>query len=148
METNKISKTIKCRKGAAAVEFAIIAPLLFTIIFGIIEFGLLFFDKQVITNASREGARYGILWSPTRPTDAEITARVLTYTANHLVTFGASSTLPTVAISRPDGAWPGTSGDFLTVTVTYPYNFLLLPNFITALSPISNLGARSIMRLE
>ena len=140
-------KTIKCRKGAAAVEFAIIAPLLFTIIFGIIEFGLLFFDKQVITNASREGARYGILWNPTRPTDAEITARVLAYTADHLVTFGAS-TPPTVTISRSGGAWPGTSGDFLTVTVTYPYNFLLLPNFITGLSNISNLKARSIMRLE
>jgi Flp pilus assembly protein TadG len=146
MKTNKMSKTIKCRKGAAAVEFAIIAPLLFTIIFGIIEFGLLFFDKQVITNASREGARYGILWSPTRPTDVEITARVLTYTANHLVTFGAPTT-PTVAISRT-GVWPGTSGDALSVTVTYPYNFLLLPNFVTGLSNISNLKARSIMRLE
>ena len=143
MKTNKISKTIKCRKGAAAVEFAIIAPLLFTIIFGIIEFGLLFFDKQVITNASREGARYGILWNPTRPTDAEIKARVAVYTANNLVTFGTPGS-PTTTISR-SGNDPG---DAITVTVTYNYNFLLLPNFVTSLSDITTLRARSIMRLE
>ena len=55
-------KIIRCQRGAAAVEFAIIAPLLFTIIFGIIEFSLLFYDKAVITNASREGARFGIVF--------------------------------------------------------------------------------------
>ena len=143
METNKISKTIKCRKGAAAVEFAIIAPLLFTIIFGIIEFGLLFFDKQVITNASREGARYGILWDTTRPTDAQIKARVAAYTSNNLVTFGTPGS-PTTTILR-SGSDPGSD---LTVTVTYVYDFLLLPNFITSLSNVTTLRARTIMRLE
>ncbi len=134
---------IKCQKGAAAVEFAIIAPLLFTITFGIIEFGLLFYDKQVITNASREGARYGILWNPTRPTNAEIEARVALYTANNLVTFGTPVS-PTTTISR-SGNDPG---DAISVTVTYNYNFLLLPNFVTSLSDITTLRARSIMRLE
>jgi Flp pilus assembly protein TadG len=151
-ENNKMSKTIKCRKGAAAVEFAIVAPLLFTIMFGIIEFGLLFFDKAIVTNASREGARYGILFYPDRPVTtqaeahSEIEARVLSYTANHLVTFGVAA-VPVVTTSWSDG-WPGSSGDYLTVTVTYPYDFLLLPNFITSLSNVSTLTARTIMRLE
>ena len=39
------------------VEFAIVAPLLFMLIFGMIEFGIMFYDKAVITNASREGVR-------------------------------------------------------------------------------------------
>ncbi len=136
-------KIIKCQKGAAAVEFAIIAPLLFTITFGIIEFGLLFYDKQVITNASREGARYGILWNPTRPTDAEIMDRVETYTSNNLVTFGAT-VLPTTTISRT-GTDPG---DALTVTVTFDYEFLLLPNFVATLSNVTKLSAVTVMRLE
>ncbi len=137
-------KIVKCQKGAAAVEFALIAPLLFTIIFGIIEFGLLFYDKQVITNASREGARYGILWNPTRPTDQQIMDRVETFTLNKLVTFGATDQPITTTIEGVDGE----PGDDLTVTVTYVYDFLLLPNFISALSDITTLRAVTVMRLE
>ena len=48
------------QKGVAAVEFAIVLPFLVLLVFGTIEFGLMFYNKQVITNASREGARAGI----------------------------------------------------------------------------------------
>lgn len=138
-------KKIKCQKGAAAVEFAIIAPLLFTIMFGIIEFGLLFYDKAVITNASREGARMGILWGPTRSTDAQIQATVASYTSNHLITFG-TMVPPTTTISRTGtGIDPG---DALTVTVSYDYDFLLLPNFVSALSNVTTINAVTVMRLE
>jgi hypothetical protein len=48
------------QKGAAAVEFAVVLPLLVLLLFGSIEFGLLLYNQEVITNASREGARAGI----------------------------------------------------------------------------------------
>lgn len=51
----------KNQKGAALLEFALVLPILLLLVFGIIEFGLLFYNKQVITNASREGARAGIV---------------------------------------------------------------------------------------
>ena len=54
------------QKGASAVEFALVLPLLMLITFGIIEFGMLMYNKQVITNASREGARAGIVASSPR----------------------------------------------------------------------------------
>ena len=44
-------------EGAALVEFALVATLLFTILFGIIEFGLAFRDWLSVTSATREGAR-------------------------------------------------------------------------------------------
>ncbi len=47
------------RRGAAIVEFAVIAPLLFFLIFGMIEFGRVIMVMQVMTNATREGARLG-----------------------------------------------------------------------------------------
>jgi Flp pilus assembly protein TadG len=47
---------IKDQNGGAVVEFAIILPLLIALLFGIVEFGLLLYNKQIITNASREGA--------------------------------------------------------------------------------------------
>jgi Flp pilus assembly protein TadG len=57
----KTKMTIKNQKGASAVEFAIIAPLLFVLLFGIVEGGLALYNKAVITNACREGARDGIV---------------------------------------------------------------------------------------
>ncbi len=43
--------------GAAAVEFAVIMPLLFLLIFGIYEFGRMYNAKVSMTGAAREGAR-------------------------------------------------------------------------------------------
>lgn len=53
----------KPRRGVAAVELALVAPLLFTILFGIIEFGWMFSVKNTMINAAREGARVGALQS-------------------------------------------------------------------------------------
>src|SRR5688572_20068232 len=43
--------------GAAAVEFALIASILFMFVFGIIEFGRIFSELEVLNSAAREGAR-------------------------------------------------------------------------------------------
>jgi Flp pilus assembly protein TadG len=60
-------------RGAAAVEFAIVASLLFMILFGIIQFGIAFNRYQGLQAASREGARLGSL---SQTTHDEIVARV------------------------------------------------------------------------
>lgn len=43
------------------MEFALIFPLLLFIVFGVIEFGTALYDKSVVTNASREAARAGVV---------------------------------------------------------------------------------------
>lgn len=45
--------------GASAVEFAIVAPLLFTLLFGIIYFGIIFAQDLALGNGARQGARAG-----------------------------------------------------------------------------------------
>ena len=45
------------KRGASAVEFAIIAPLLIALLFGIMEFGWFFFTQANLAGAAREGAR-------------------------------------------------------------------------------------------
>lgn len=45
--------------GAAAVEFAIVLPLLVMIVFGIISFGIIFHHKLSLGDGAREAARYG-----------------------------------------------------------------------------------------
>jgi hypothetical protein len=57
-----MKKKVKDQNGTAIVEFAIVLPILFLFVLGIIEFGALLYDKAVITNASREGARTAIVF--------------------------------------------------------------------------------------
>ncbi|MDR3409606.1 MAG: pilus assembly protein [Formivibrio sp.] len=51
---------MKKQKGVSVVEFALVAPVYFLLIFGIIEFGLLFWSDLTMQYAVREGARYAI----------------------------------------------------------------------------------------
>ena len=44
-------------RGAALIEFAVVAPLLLAIVFGIIEYGYVFMVRQTMLNAAREGCR-------------------------------------------------------------------------------------------
>jgi Flp pilus assembly pilin Flp len=53
--------TGKEQEGAAAVEFALLLPLLVLLLFGIIEFGLAFNARIQATNAAREGARMAVV---------------------------------------------------------------------------------------
>jgi Flp pilus assembly pilin Flp len=48
-------------EGAAAVEFALVAPLLFLAMFGIIQYGLYFFDAHGTRTGVREAARLGVV---------------------------------------------------------------------------------------
>jgi len=47
------------QRGAAAVEFALVLPLLLLLVFGIINFGFLMAQKASLSNSTRAGARYG-----------------------------------------------------------------------------------------
>ena len=144
------------QKGTTAVEFAIILLLLMTLIFGIIEFGLLMFNHQVITNAAREGARAGIISRPVRLSNDEIKAVVLDYGAQHLITFGDDVLSADDIDIKPvdndlsDGFDPNTHrctrfGHDLELQVNYEYEFLFLSNL--EIGPI-DLRATSVMKME
>ncbi len=54
-------------RGAAVVEFAVVLPLLLTVLFGIIEYGWVFMVRQTLQTAAREGARIAVLQTTTTP---------------------------------------------------------------------------------
>jgi Flp pilus assembly protein TadG len=143
MNTNWFRR-MKNNQGAAAIEFAFILPVLILMLFGIIEFSVLLYDKAMITNASREGARAGMVYSfPTPVPDTEIRNVVNNYCATNLITFGPAAT-PTTTIAKT----VETFGDAIRVRVTYPYNFLVLPNFVAGLVGGSTVSAETVMRME
>lgn len=57
----KLGRGSSAVRAAAVVEMAIVSPLLFALLFGIIEFGWLFTVRHTMVNAAREGARLGVL---------------------------------------------------------------------------------------
>jgi Flp pilus assembly protein TadG len=132
-------------KGTASVEFALILPLLLLMLFLIIEFSIILYDKAVITNASREGARSGIVYSePPRVSVGAIIATVNTYCATNLISFGPD----TPATAVPSGAC-GKSGDLLTVNVNYTYSFFVLPNLLGGgMNSGITLTGTTVMRCE
>jgi Flp pilus assembly protein TadG len=131
-------------KGAVMVEFSIILPLLALLLFGVVDFSLLLYNQQVITNASREGARAGIVAQTPRLNLTDVQQVVNDYTGSHLVTFGTTS----AAVTSIDNSAGTAFGDDLTVTVSYQYDFLVLPNFVASLAGGVNLKAATVMRYE
>ena len=139
----------KRQKGAVAIETALLFPLLVLLIFGMIEFGLLLYNRQVLTNASREGARFGIVLDLPRRSDGDITGAVNQYCTNRLITFG-SAAAPNTTVTLNGAACVGSPccqvfSDDLAVRVNYQYDFLVLTNF--GFSPIQ-LEARTVMKCE
>lgn len=136
------------QKGAAAVEFALVLPLLLMVVFGIIEFSLMLYDKAVITNASREAARAGIVFRTPKLTTAQIQSVAINYSQANLISLSGPSTSqtnPTVSVSQ---ASPPDFGTPLNVTVTYTYTGLGLGSLLSVLTGPRQLVATTVMNNE
>jgi Flp pilus assembly protein TadG len=135
---------LRTEEGAAMIEFALVLPILLMLVFGIINFGFALYNKEVITNASREGARYGIIIGDPRPSATQITNVVTSYLTN----VGWDASQATINVTPAAGATGGASGSDLTVRVDYPYTFLVLPGLIPGFSSSITLSAQTLMKLE
>ena len=127
------------RRAAAAVEFAVVAPVFFLLIFGMIEYGRMVMVQQVITNASREGARLAVLDGATFD---EIEDQVEEYLTS-------ASIDPTNAVVEvlPDPPTGAAFGEPITVTVSIPFSevsWLPSPMYLGG----KTLTANTVMRRE
>src|SRR6186713_1472796 len=57
----QMKRRLRSERGAELIEFALIFPLLLLVLLGIVDFGFLFQRYEVLTNATREGARLAAL---------------------------------------------------------------------------------------
>ena len=115
--------------------------MLLTILFAIIEFGMIMYSREVVTNAAREGARAGITQGPPKRTVGEIIA----IADNYLTNTGINPANVTFTVVGAGLTNPNT----LTVTATYPYSFLI--PWIPAVTGIPNpltINAQVVMRNE
>jgi Flp pilus assembly protein TadG len=128
-------------RGAAATEFALLLPVFLMILFGIIEFGMIMYGREVVTNAAREGARAGIVQGPPKRTSGQITAIANSYLTGTGIN-QADVTFTSVGVGL---ASPNT----LTVTAVYNYRFLIpyIPNVLGVPNPLV-IQTQAVMRHE
>lgn len=123
-----ITERARLQKGSVLVEFAIILPLFLTILFGVITFSVALYNKTVLTTATREGARAGVVFvqgQDDEDKEAIATAAALQVCQNNLISFGPSMT-PAVTSDI--------NGDILTVTASGNYTgvYIFSDLFISA----------------
>ncbi|KVD36132.1 TadE/TadG family type IV pilus assembly protein [Burkholderia ubonensis] len=131
-------------RGVISLEFVLMLPFLLMVLLGIIDVSLILCDKAVITNASREAARAGVVVRVPMLTTTQVANVALNYTQNSLIT-GGTATTPTVNVTQANGT---TSGSALTVTVTYTYTGLVLGSAFSALTGPVTVSATSVMLYE
>lgn len=117
------------RRGAVAVEMALVLPLFCSLVFGIIEFGRGFMVAQLVTNAAREGARRAIVDGST---NSDVTSFIQTFlqTSANVGSGDVQVTITTTpAAGNPN---PGNniaacqSRDLINITVKIPFDKVAL----------------------
>ena len=156
------------RRGAAAVEFAILVPVIAAAVTGVANYGLVTFDKMELANAARAGAQLAIV-NGDNSSAANQTAIKTAVVAS--ASTGANITTANVSTTQACQCTDEstiTCGDlcttvdnelsqyYMTVTVTHDFDLLLLPGDLTvttgwlnrALGVLGTAGAQAGVTLE
>ena len=121
----------RSQRGAALVEFSLVAGIVILLTISIFQFGFVYFAISNLNNAARDGARYGSV----HPNDASL---IMTNVVSHL-TFAGNSQVQ-IQVTYPDG---NTNTDS-RITVTLQYT---IPSF-TPLFGSRSITHSSTMRIE
>lgn len=129
-------RAVPQRRGAAVVEFALVAPIFFMLVLGIIEVGRAMMVQQILVNASRVGARRAAMLFSNQAAVIDAVDDYLDGVSIH----GETATI------TPDPS-SATAGSELTVTVSVPYSsvtWLPAAKFMAG----KTLTSSSVMRKE
>lgn len=147
MAALKRFRKLSDERGSQLVEGALVLPLLLLVVLGILDFGMLFWRFESVTNAAREGARVAVLGGYDQ---TDIENRVKQY----LEDAGLDENAANIVVVDPAGVDVG-GGTCITmtgVTVSYPHEYMLVGGIISFFGGNSltatSLNARSMMRSE
>jgi Flp pilus assembly protein TadG len=108
-------------QGQSLVEFALILPVLVLVLVGVFDLGRALFALITITNAAREGARYGTLHTD------ETADMVKAAALQEIQGSGINITAANLTVDCPDdgAAWPCNRGTAVRVGVSYTFDPIL-----------------------
>jgi Flp pilus assembly protein TadG len=120
------------RQGVATVEMALVLPVLIVLLFGIIEFGLVFKDRMVLSTASREATRIAALGRPVaevisrgKEAASTLTVTSLTVTPEYR-TYSAGAYTAWQALANAPSGTTNTAPTLaqVRVTMSYPHHLV------------------------
>lgn len=130
-------KRFRNQRGAALIETAITLPLVVLVSVAIFEFGRAYQTWQVLTNAAREGARVAVLEAYT---DTQVTDIVRNYLTGGRLPNAASAGI------QVDRNVPFGTQTASRVTVSYPFQFMVLGPVARLVQSTSTMGAPLTMQ--
>jgi hypothetical protein len=148
------------------VEFAIILPVLMLLVFGIIDFGHAWYMRHLMSDASREGARYGSRFHTdalgSRVLPQSLSPSIASYVLNTSAAnsgkggWGLTGLLPECASPSATPSGPGwtetnktlLAGKDLIVTVTATKTWFVLGNLIPGFEATKLLTVTTTMTCE
>ena len=163
---SSLMRLLRQERGGIAVEFAIIIPVFLLLVFGIVDFGHAWYMDHLMSNASREGARYGTRYMTDslnqRVMPQGLTPSISDYILHNSAENGGQGgvglldLLPadsTPAVTPSGRGWTETNPTILankdlTVTVTATKNWLVIGNLIPFLGSSVNLSVSTTMKCE
>ena len=121
----------RSERGAAAVEFALVMPLLLLLVFGIVEFGLIMNRQITVTHAAREGVRY---YSLPTVTSAQAEAKCVAAAPNFQTSTDPQQRVSCVASPGAGTPPPPATPVQMTASVTYKLRLYFIKRDITLTS--------------
>jgi Flp pilus assembly protein TadG len=131
-------------RGQALVEFAMTIPVVFMVIFAIIDFGRSLYTYDLVTSAARVGSRYAIVHGSActpAPGCTASSAGIQTFVRSTVTgvdssTLNVTATWPAV-VGCPGGS--ATPGCPVLVTITYPFKYILSFNLTVTMTSTSQM---------
>ncbi len=127
-------RTLGCggdgERSQALLEFALVVPIFLILVFGIVDFGMGFKAYIAVTNATREGARFGAVGWPAGayPGDCNSSgaddSTVVARTCSSLAANVNDVENVSVTYEERNAVTGIQTGDSVVVTMTYRYNFM------------------------
>jgi len=157
---------IRKTHGGVAVEFAVLLPVLALLVFGIIDFGHAWYLRHVVSDASREGARYGTRFvtdnADSRILPQNLSPSITSYLLNSAAENGgsagwglrsllpgdASPTVTCTGAAFTEANANSLAGEDLTITVNATKTWFVLGRLIPGFGSAANLTVSTTMTCE
>jgi Flp pilus assembly protein TadG len=149
----QLTRRRRSAAGQALVEFALVAPLFFLLIFGVIQFGILFGGQIGLGNAAREVARYAST-VPANASPATVTAQATAVMKRSIPGYNGTGVTTVTYCYYPNPTNPVTYSQKVIVSITYAHTLFipLVGVLIDGIDGTSDnrftTGAREEMRVE
>lgn len=132
------------QRGNAAIEFAIVFPVFFLVLYAIVTYSMVFLAQQSLTAAAAEGARAALVWQDAASPGAALTARAgqaCSRASNVVGWLPVAATCTNTVSAAPTGCANNPAMDCIEVTLTYAYG----ANPLVPLLPLLNLTVPSML---